>query len=58
MLPVLGRYTLRMSVVAAALIYAAVNDEIVLWVTIPFIFASQVAMTLGEVFTQEEKEAS
>ena len=44
-----GSYALRMTVLAAALIYSASNVKIALWATIPFLFASQFVMTAGEV---------
>ena len=56
--PTYGRYALRMAAIAAALIYAATNESIALWATIPFLFASQVVMTCGELLEGRKQEPS
>ena len=43
-----GRYALRMAVLAAALMYAAINPNVELWGPIPSLFAAQVVMFAGE----------
>jgi len=53
-----GRYALRMAVMAAVLIYSATNEEIALWVTIPALFATQFAMTCGELLGKKEQGTS
>ncbi len=50
-----GRYALRMAVMAAVLIYSATNEKIALWATIPALFASQFAMTCGELLGGKEQ---
>jgi hypothetical protein len=50
-----GRYALRMAVMAAVLIYSATNEKIALWATIPALFASQLAMTCGELLGGKEQ---
>jgi hypothetical protein len=52
---VMGRYSLRMAVTAAALVYAAVREDIVLWAAIPAIFTAQLVMTAGEFFSRNEE---
>jgi hypothetical protein len=56
--PGYGSYALRMSILAAALVYAATSARIALWATIPAIFAAQIVMTLGEVLESREQEPS
>ncbi|MDF1524946.1 MAG: ATP synthase subunit I [bacterium] len=50
-----GRYALRMSLLAGVLIYSATNENIALWATIPALFASQFAMTCGELLAGREQ---
>ncbi|UCG38603.1 MAG: ATP synthase subunit I [bacterium] len=57
MRPGYGRYALRMAVMAAALIYSARSADIALWATIPSLFASQAAMTAGELLGGREQGA-
>lgn len=53
--PAYGRYALRMAIIAAALLYAATNEKVALWATIPALFASQFAMTCGELLGGKEQ---
>ena len=52
---VYGRYALRMALIAGVLIYSATNENIALWATIPALFASQFAMTCGELLASREQ---
>lgn len=56
--PTFGRYALRMGTIAAVLIYAAINENMALWATIPALFASQVVMTGTELLGGREQEPS
>lgn len=56
--PGYGSYALRMTIVTAALVYAATSGRIALWTTIPAIFAAQIVMTLVEVLENREQEHS
>lgn len=51
-----GRYALRMTVIAAALIYSATSVKITFWTTVPALFASQLIMTGGELLGKGEQE--
>lgn len=46
---VIGRYALRMTATAAALVYAAISPRIALWGVVPALFIAQAVMTAGEV---------
>ncbi len=48
------RHILRLMVLAAALIYAARNQDIALWATIPAIFTSQIVLFGGELLGRQE----
>jgi F0F1-type ATP synthase assembly protein I len=54
--PAYGAYALRMVITAAALIYAAVSSKIALWAAVPALFASQAAMTCGELLGSRKQE--
>ena len=56
--PAYGGYALRMMVIAAALVYAALSVKIALWAAIPAVFASQFAMTCGELLGSKEQETN
>ena len=56
--PVGGLYALRMMIIAVALIYAATNEKIALWAVVPALFASQFAMTCGELVGKREQETT
>lgn len=43
----MGNYSLRMGILTAALIYAAVNDRVSLLATIPALFSVQAVLLLG-----------
>lgn len=47
--PSYGRYSLRMIITAAALVYAAVSAKISLWAVIPALFTAQFIMTCLEL---------
>ena len=47
--PSYGHYTLRMTVTAAALVYAAVSVKISFWAAIPALFAAQFIMVCSEL---------
>ena len=51
-----GPYALRMTIIAAILIYAATSKNIALWATVPALFTSQFAMTCGELLRGKEQE--
>jgi hypothetical protein len=54
--PAYGRYALRMTMTAAALIYAALNPELSLWAVVPALFAAQFTMTCGELVRNRKQE--
>jgi len=56
--PAYGRYALRMTVIAAVLIYSATSIKIAFWATVPALFASQIIMTGGELLGGKEQEPS
>jgi hypothetical protein len=56
--PAYGRYALRMTAIAAVLIYSATSTKIAFWATVPALFASQVIMTGGELLAGKEQEPS
>jgi len=56
--PAYGRYALRMTVIAAVLIYSATSINIAFWATVPALFASQFIMTGGELLGQRGQEPS
>ena len=53
-----GRYALRMTVIAAALVYSAIGVKVNFWATVPALFASQFIMTSGELLGNREQEPS
>lgn len=56
--PAYGRYALRMAITTAVLVYSATSSTIVLWATIPALFATQLVMTCGELLGKKEQENS
>jgi len=56
--PAYGRYALRMTVIAAVLIYSATSIKIAFWATVPALFASQFIMTAGEFLGERGREPS
>ena len=56
--PAYGRYVLRMTVIAAVLIYSATSINIAFWATVPALFASQFIMTGGELLGERGQEPS
>jgi len=56
--PAYGRYALRMTVIAAVLIYSATSIKIAFWATVPALFVSQFIMTSGELLGNRGQEPS
>ena len=56
--PAYGRYALRMTVIAAVLIYSATSIKIAFWATVPALFVSQFIMSSGELLGEREQEPS
>ena len=54
--PAYGLYALRMTIIAAALIYSATSEKIALWAVVPALFISQFAMICGELLGSREQE--
>jgi hypothetical protein len=53
-----GKYALRMTAIAAVLIYSATSTKIAFWGTVPALFASQLIMTAGEFLGERGREPS
>lgn len=51
-----GRYALRMTIIAAALVYSAIGVKVNFWATVPALFASQFIMTSGELLGNRGQE--
>jgi len=56
--PSYRRYAVRMTVIAAVLIFSATSIKIAFWATVPALFASQLIMTGGELLGEREQEPS
>ena len=54
--PSYGHYASRMTITAAALIYAAISTKIAFWVVVPALFAAQVIMAGGELVGEGRQE--